>query len=224
MGICVSILVCLIFVNLTLPSSDSESWAGIEPCSAGYWALTISFFCVCFILSFIAIRINQGEQRLKIKYGINHQEGDLIYTGKNLYVLMGIGFAGGLIAGALGLGGGSIYNPAFLYLGIHPKVSGATGMFLVMISTVNSVLLDTLNGYELWGFALFTAVFALVGSFGGMLGTDALVRATGRPSVFVWMLVAIFGITTIGMPISGGIQAADMIENGESIWEFASFC
>ena len=71
----------------------------------------------------------------------------MIFEGRPLVVIITIGFVGGLVAGALGLGGGSIYNPALLSLGVHPKVSGATGMFLVLVSTVNTCLINYLNGF-----------------------------------------------------------------------------
>ena len=84
---------------------------------------------------------------MKIKYGVHYKPGDIVYSGKMLYKLTSIGLVGGLVAGALGLGGGSIYNPALLTLGVHPKVSGATGMFLVLFSTINTCLLNYLNGF-----------------------------------------------------------------------------
>ena len=125
-----------------------------------------------------------------------------------------IGFTGGLVAGSLGLGGGSIYNPAFLALGVNPKVAGSTGMFLVMISTINSVLIDYMNGYMLIYYCMWIAMFAAIGSLIGMIATDAVVRATGRPSVFVWLLFVIFIFTTIALPISGGMSIAKEAANG----------
>ena len=78
---------------------------------------------------------------------MNCLDTDPRYEGKNINTFIYIGFIGGVIAGALGLGGGSIYNPAFLEMGLVPQVSGATGMFLVLISTINSVLINYVNGY-----------------------------------------------------------------------------
>ena len=91
-----------------------------------------------------------------------------------------IGFIGGLIAGALGLGGGSIYNPAFLEMGLHPKCSSATGMFLVLISTINSVTINYMNGYLDVQYGLWVSSFALVGSVAGLMSTDYVVRKTGK--------------------------------------------
>ena len=89
--------------------------------------------------------------------------------------LLGIGFIGGWVAGALGLGGGSIYNPALLTLGVHPKVSGATGMYLVLFSTINTCLVNYLNGYLHIPYAIWIATWSLFGSFAGMALTDKVV-------------------------------------------------
>lgn len=60
-------------------------------------------------------------------------------------MLLIMGFFGGWVAGALGLGGGSIYNPALLSLGVSPKVSSASGLYLVTFSKIASVLIYFMN-------------------------------------------------------------------------------
>jgi hypothetical protein len=54
--------------------------------------------------------------------------------------------AAGFAAGAFGLGGGSIYNPALLALGVQPRVAAATGMYLVMYSCVNACVVNGIQG------------------------------------------------------------------------------
>ena len=134
-------------MNLVMPSDTALSYIGIIKCSANHFSLQFCFLGACAIVTFIAIRINQRQQRLKIKYDVNYRQGDIKFTGKALLQLTGLGLTGGIVAGALGLGGGSIYNPALLYMGVHPNVSGATGMFLVLFSTVNTCLVNYLNGF-----------------------------------------------------------------------------
>lgn len=146
-GICALLLACVIIINVLEPTSSEASVIGIQMCGWGYWLLELAFLGVCGVMTWYAIGLSASEQKLKIKYGINYQEGDVLLEGKALIVLVSIGFVGGLVAGALGLGGGSIYNPALLSLGVHPKVSGATGMFLVLFSTVNTCLINFLNGF-----------------------------------------------------------------------------
>lgn len=146
--LCIVVLVCLIFMNLMNGSSSMESIVGIEKCTGPYWGIYIAFIIVCILCAIIAVRLAIHDQELKLKYGgLNLAESDIRYSDKKrLSQLLFLGFIGGWVAGALGLGGGSIYNPALLAMGIPPKVSSATGLFLVKFSTFASVLIFFLNG------------------------------------------------------------------------------
>ena len=161
---------------------------------------------------------------LKIKHGVNYKEGDVIFEGKALTVVISIGFVGGLVAGALGLGGGSIYNPALLTLGVHPRVSGATGMFLVLYSTVNTCLINYLNDFLDLKYACWISTFSLFGSVVGMMATDKVVKMTGKPSIMVWVLVFVFIISTISTPIFGGFSIHQEAKEGTDIYAFDSIC
>ena len=198
----VFMVTCILTVNLL---TASDALVDIKKCSGTYWGLIGGLLILCITITFLAIYINKAEQALKIKYGINYRPEDPLYEGSNLRTLIVIGFFGGFIAGALGLGGGSIYNPAFLEMGIHPKTSSATGMFLVLISTINSVTINYLNGYLDIEYGLWVSSFALLGSILGMMGTDYVVRKTGKPSILVWLLTFVFVVSTITTPIFGGI-------------------
>ena len=158
------------------------------------------------MVALIAIQVNQQEQQLKIKYDINYTNGDIKFSGNALLQLTGLGFVGGLVAGALGLGGGSIYNPALLTLGVHPKVSGATGMFLVLFSTVNTCLVNYLNGFLNLQFGVWISLWSLCGALFGMSITDKVIAYTGKASILVWILVFVFSLSTIATPIFGGID------------------
>ena len=138
--------------------------------------------------------------------------------------LVGIGFVGGFVAGAFGLGGGSIYNPAFLTLGVHPKVSGSTGMYLVMLSTINTCCVNFLNGYLNFYYALWISLWSLAGSVVGMMMTDKVVKGTGKPSIIVWVLVAVFIISTIATPVFGGISLKSQAQAGDDIFAFEPLC
>lgn len=69
----------------------------------------------------LTIKLLRDEQALKTKYGkINIVESDIEFTNKNLIILTWLGFMGGILAGALGLGGGVIFNPVLLTMGLPP--------------------------------------------------------------------------------------------------------
>ena len=134
-------------MNLFIGSNSTPSIIGLKDCGFWYWALQGIFIVECCIFTYIAIQINRKEQVLRRKYNVNYYENEFSYEGKNVIKLVVIGFVGGWVAGAMGLGGGSIYNPAFLSLGVHPRVAGATGMCLVLFSTINSVVVYVINNY-----------------------------------------------------------------------------
>ena len=224
LGICTALLGLILVINILQPTATTKSPIGIKMCSVLYWFFEMFFVAMCALATWLSIKVNAAEQKLKIKYGVNFEEGDVVFEGKALTVVVSIGFVGGLVAGALGLGGGSIYNPALLTLGVHPKVSGATGMFLVLYSTINSCLINYLNDFLDVPYACWISLFSLLGSIFGMIATDHVVKMTGRQSIMVWVLVFVFVISTISTPLFGGFSIKDEAESGADIYAFTNLC
>ena len=215
-----TMIACVIVMNLFLGSSSNPSIVGIKECSVWYFLVEASFVLICICVTYIAIAINRQEQQLKIKHGVNFEEGEPQYEGKSMWVLVTIGMLGGFVAGAFGLGGGSIYNPAFLTLGVHPQVASSTGMYLVMVSTINTCFVNYLNGYLNFYYALWISSWSLIGSLIGMASTDKVVKMTGKPSLLVWVLVFVFVISLIATPIFGGFSLKQQAEEGTDIYKF----
>ena len=78
-------LLCVIMMNLLMPSQHSASIINIESCSPSQFTLQGIFLVICFSVTFVAIRTNQFEQNLKIKYGVNFINGDIRYQGNALF-------------------------------------------------------------------------------------------------------------------------------------------
>ncbi len=116
----------------------------------------------------------------------------MIFEGRNLFLLLIIGFGGGWVAGALGLGGGSIYNPALLSLGVTPRVAAATGMYLVLFSSLNACVVNGVAGILDFRYGLFIGMFCAIGSLLGLIVADYFVKKSGRQSIFVWILFFVF--------------------------------
>ena len=194
-------------MNLALPSSTRPSPIGIPNCGAGYWCLQVSFLVFCALMLALSIKLLRDEQALKTKYGkINIVESDILFTNKNLAILTWLGFMGGILAGALGLGGGVIFNPVLLTMGLPPQVSGACSLYMVFFSKIASCLVYILNGkmnilYAFW--------VGLWGSIGGVLGSLFLilyVKYGGRQSTIVFILVAEFVVSVALIPTFGALQ------------------
>jgi hypothetical protein len=143
-----SVLASLILMNLFMGSRSTKSIVGIANCSGGYWALWGGFLVICGLVTVWVVHRARQEQHLKKKYGnINLVKSDLIFDAKTITIIVCLGFFGGLLAGALGLGGGVIFNPVLLTLGLPPLVASASGLFLVTISKTATSIMYFVYGY-----------------------------------------------------------------------------
>ena len=135
-----------------------------------------------------------------------------------------LGFGGGWVAGALGLGGGSIFNPLLLSMGVPPKVSSATGMYLITFSKIAACLIYFIFGELQLDYCYWIASWSTLGALLGLKGANWYMEKFGRQSIIVFCLTLNLGISTIGVPIFGGIDLYNKYQNGESITAFKSIC
>jgi uncharacterized membrane protein YfcA len=106
--------------------------------------LSSSFIIICIVVTLLAIREVNYEQYFKIKYNKGFCKSDLKFSPNIVRRLVTVAFIGGWVSGALGLGGGAIFNPVLLSMGIPPSVASSTGMYLVMFTTFGSSITYTL--------------------------------------------------------------------------------
>ena len=87
----------------------------------------------------------------------------------NVLVLLGMGFAIGVLSGMFGIGGGFILTPLLIFLGVPPGIAVGTGASQVIASSVSSAL-----GHWQRGYIDFQMGYLLIG--GGLVGALAGVR------------------------------------------------
>ncbi len=109
----------------------------------------------------------------------------------NIFLLLGIGGAVGLLSGLFGVGGGFLITPLLFFIGIPPPVAVATGANQVVASSISGVLahlrrrtVDLLMGGVL-------LVGGLAGSVAGIVVFNAL-QAAGQIDVVVQLSYVIF--------------------------------
>ena len=135
-----------------------------------------------------------------------------------------LGFAGGWVAGALGLGGGSIYNPALLAMGIPPRVSSATGLYLVTFSKIASVLVYFLDDLLDIPYGFWIGLWSCVGMVLGLCAAQVYMKKTGRQSIIVWVLTFLLFVSTVAIPIFGGISLKKEADEGKNLMAFSDIC
>lgn len=220
-----SLLVCLIILNLFLGSKSNKSIVGIKTCTPAYWLVYIAFIVICALATTYAIWLARSEQKLKIQYGnVNMTEHDIVLSRKNIAILVCVGFFGGLIAGACGLGGGVLFNPAFLALGMPPLVASASGLYLVcfgkVASTVVYLVFNQLNiSYGLW-----LSFCAAIGSVVSTYAARWYYRNSGRQSFIVWLLVFNFALGIVILTYFGVQNLKAATARGVKITAFSSVC
>ena len=173
-----SCLLCLIIQSLLRGGKGKVS---IEKCSAGDWVFFTGFIIVMVSIVYIAVKNTAREQALKIKHGnVNLVPSDLVFEGKVLRNILALGFGGGWVAGALGLGGGVIFNPLLLAMGVPPKVSSATGMYIITFSKIATCLIYLLYGLLMMDYALWIAVWSSIGAIIGLKGANWYMEKFGK--------------------------------------------
>lgn len=99
-------------------------------------------------------------------------ESDLIFEGNTLKIVLMLGLFGGWIAGALGLGGGVIFNPILIAMNVPPKVSSATGMYLITFSKIATCIIYFLYGQLQIDYGLWAAFWSSIGAVLGLYGAN----------------------------------------------------
>ena len=205
-GICLSVLVANLLVTLFRGSKSSKSIIGIQTCSGLSWFFFALFIVFCAVITFVSIKIVNREQRLKIKVGKGMVESDLRFEGKMIVSLVVFAIIGGLVSGALGLGGGAIFNPLLLSMGVPPSVASATGMYMITFSTagstINYIIYHSLNiDYGFW-IGFWNALSSLI----GLVIVNKVIKKFERQSILVFILTLVMIISTILIPVFGGLE------------------
>lgn len=154
-----------------------------------------------FAASFLGLRINKKEQALKQKLNRGLIPSDIRYSGRQLKLLLVFAFVGGWVGGALGLGGGSIFNPLMISLGVPPSVSSSTGMYMIMYSSAASTIIYLTYGTLDIPFAIWLSFWCSMGIIAGISLISIIIKQYKRQSVLVFLLVGILAFSGLLVPI-----------------------
>ena len=173
----------------------------------------------------IATKKTATEQRIKAKYGnVNLAKSDLIFQGSVLRNILCLGFGGGWVAGALGLGGGVIFNPLLLAMGVPPKVSSATGMYMITFSTISTSCLYIVFGELYMDYGLWVGGWSVFGAIIGLKGINWYMKVSGRQSIIVFFLTGVLILSTIFVPFFSIRDLIKKADNGFDIYSFKGLC
>ena len=150
---------------------------------------------------------------------------DIRYSGFQLKSLLFFAFVGGWVGGALGLGGGSIFNPLMISLGVPPSVSTSTGMYMIMFSTGASTLMFYTYGALNLTFGLWLGFWCSFGILIGVSLVNHLIKIYKRQSLLVFFLVFMLALSAVLVIAENIIQyLVDEESEKEQLWKISSIC
>lgn len=205
-------------------SNTLPSIVGTVPCSTFYWFLQIVFIVICCVVTCEVIDSNRKEQGLRQKYNVNFYDTEIKFEGDPLNALLTCGFVGGFVAGGMGLGGGSVFNPVFMYLGMKPKPAAATAMYLVIFTSLNACIINVSYGLLNLRYGAFLGACNVVGSLAGLHIANGYVRRSGRVSTFVFLLFVVFVLGWLVTPVVSYFELKRLSSAGVNVWAFSGVC
>ncbi|PNT68012.1 sulfite exporter TauE/SafE family protein 3 isoform X2 [Brachypodium distachyon] len=176
----------------------------IATCSTWYWVLNLLQIPVSVgVAMYEAVGLLQGKRVISSK--ANDQTSLKVHQ---LLLYCFLGLMAGVVAGLLGVGGGSIMGPLFLELGVPPQVSSATATFAMMFSSSMSVVeYFLLNRFPV-PYALFFTVLAFFAAIVGQRVVRKLIGLLGRASLIVFILSMMIFVSAFSL---GGVGISNMI-------------
>ena len=201
-------------------SKKSKSIIGVEPCSTPGWSFVVIFVGVCTLCTIIGIKVVNREQALKKKVGRGLVKGDVKFEKAVVSKLVIFALLGGWVSGALGLGGGAIFNPLLLSMGVPPAVASSTGMYMIMFSTAGSSITYIVFGTLNMPFALWIGCWCAVASLIGLYILNKVMKKFDRQSPVVFLLAFVLGLSALLVPVFAVVQ----LKGKTGILEFKSIC
>ena len=171
----------LVFLSSLLRGSKkNESIIGIDRCSTGDFVILALLIVLILGVTILSVRNVKEEALIKARIGFPRVPSDIDWAGKTTVKLVILGFAGGCLSSLFGLGGSVIYNPIMLGLGVAPQVASATGMYMVMFTTLSSSKLFIVAGKLNIGYAFWLGTFVLFATYFGLNKLNDVIKKSGR--------------------------------------------
>ena len=160
-------------------SSKFKSIVGSEKCSVLDWILLLILLLLIVVIYVLSILYVKKEIAVKKKFGYLMKH-EMNYTLTQIAILSLVIFIVGIISIIVGLGGGIILFPMFVYLGVQPIVVSFSILFMVFLSKITTVILNSLEGLLIPDLSIFMVFWMSVLVIISLTFFSKLLKKSGR--------------------------------------------
>lgn len=200
MAIIIVLLISSMALAIIKGSKKVDSILGIQYCSSGYWGVFAAGLLSCVVFSFMNRRLVRKVIRLKKLYNMEKEEGDFNITDESITKLSTASVIAGILAGLLGMGGGTVMGPVLLSMDANIENVVATSGFFVVQTSFMTLFQSALYGDTPIMELLFFLGISFIGSYGISFVIKSLIKWYKRPSIALFILLSINMIGLVAMP------------------------
>ena len=194
---------CLVMMSIAFVKGTRKfkSIIGLEYCGDEYWELFGLGGVACIVFLHLNKRRIEKIAFIKRMCGITEDADQFNIYKTPVAKIARYSFAAGLLASMLGTGASAVLTPVLLGLGYNVKSITYTTGFLVVLTSFISLFQSSLYG----DISPDELIFFLITSFGGSLVISMImnwyIKKKNRPSLSLFLLVAIYVISLITLPL-----------------------
>lgn len=203
-------------VNLLRGTPKFDSIVGLSTCEWRSWLILLAFIVISSAFTWCNVRQIWRNIELKTRFDRLDPSEEYLTPGvlpKLLFASLMSGFIGQLF----GLGGGFIYGPIIIAVGVNPVVSASTCLYMIMFSNSASFFMFLLYGRLNIPYTLFLGVFTGLGTLLGVCVTRVIMSRFKRASLIAFALGIACIISTSTSAVSSALQLKKLIANGVNV-------
>ena len=210
-------------VNLFRGTPKFDSIIGLSTCEPLSFGILAIFVVTCIVLTVFNVRSIFGQLALKRKYEMLHKSEEWMVS-KNLTFMLVAAFFSGMFGQLFGLGGGFIYGPMLLSIGVNPLVSGSTLLYMILYTNSISCFMFFIFGQVDVPYTLWLCIFTGSGVILGLCLIKRAMENYKRPSLLVIALAVAIVISTIVSLYSSVKSIKSQIENDVNVYKGDPIC
>jgi uncharacterized membrane protein YfcA len=201
-----------------------DSVAGFKKCGVMDWMIFLAYIVFVVVMALWGGSIARGEEQRKVACGWKFDAYDKRWTAGRVLAANFCAPMVGLLAAAVGLGGGVSLNPTLMAFEFEPVIIAGTAMFLIMISKLASALLYVLAGKMVIGYWIFLGMWLVAASIMANFQLKKIIKKFSRQSLISFVFVFFMGISVIMICIVGYQKTSENVDKNKDIWKFDSYC